>query len=739
MLNRIIRKKAVRTGVSGWALFFALNLAPAALAQTVPAQDSGAQPEGVGQSDEIVVTAQKREELLSDTPTSVSVLSPEQLSNLSATKFQDFANTVPGLSFQTGGPGYTQISLRGVSVGQDVAPTVAVYVDDVPYGSSTTFGRGGQISLDAGLFDLDHIEVLRGPQGTLYGASTVGGLIKYVTKAPDTSEFDGKIQAGISTTRHGSINFELAGVINVPLAADKAALRLSAFQSHDGGYIDNVQLGREDINRSDIYGTRADLLLTPTDRFSVRIGGYFQNTKSDGLPTVDYTRAGQPSGGALEQRRLIPERFDQRYRLASLTLGYDIDWAQLTSISSYQTIKSTLLVDGTVLYLPSLPVGVNAATVGFSDISSTKKFTQELRFASSGGKAIDWFIGGFYTHETSDLDAAYVLHDANGAFIPNTVYSFSGPSKYEEYAVFGSVTVHLTDELDITGGTRYAHNQQRFQQIGGGAFGLSAPETRASEGVFTYLANIRYKPSEQFTAYARFATGYRPGGPNLLVQDPVTGDPLGLPTFEPDTLDSYEAGVKWSTADRRFSGELAGYYVNWDNIQTNLTVRGFGTKVNAPTSARIKGGELTLRARPIDELSFVGTFGYQDGTIKDAVPSIAASAGERLPSVPEFTAFVGVDYEDYKSPLRPSFGGSLRFISDSQTIFGPNGYHLPDYTLVELHAGIAPGPVKLNLFVKNLLDARPQVTPRFRYFTAANPQVTILQPRTIGVSASLDF
>jgi outer membrane receptor protein involved in Fe transport len=212
---------------------------------------------------------------------------------------------VPALSFSTSGPGQTQLTLRGVTAGNDIGPTVGVYVNDVPYGSSTAFTNASSLSLDAGLFDMDRIEVLRGPQGTLYGASTMGGLIKYVTAAPELDVLSGSAQAGVSDTRHGGISYNGAAAINAPIVSDKIALRANGFYSQDGGFIDNLALGRKDVNRSRVYGGRADLLLKPTDALSIRIGGYIQNIHRDGTAAADYTLAGEPVDTALDQRRLL--------------------------------------------------------------------------------------------------------------------------------------------------------------------------------------------------------------------------------------------------------------------------------------------------------------------------------------------------------------------------------------------------------------------------------------------------
>ena len=288
---------------------------------------------------EIIITAQRRAERLIDAPQSVTALTGQQLEQSGAIQFKDFANKVPGLTFATAGAGYTQISLRGVTTGVDIGPTVAVYVDDVPYGSSSAFGGANVFSLDFGLFDLNRVEVLRGPQGTLYGASSMGGVIRYITNEPDLNTFSGRARAAVSNTWHGGIGGALAATVNDPLLKGKAALRATGYAARDGGYIDNVGRNKDDVNKANIYGGRVDLLFAPAPALKVRVTALAQELHRNGEATVDYSFAGNPLFGRLDQRRLVDEPFDQSFRLVSGTINYDAGAFALTSISSYQWTK----------------------------------------------------------------------------------------------------------------------------------------------------------------------------------------------------------------------------------------------------------------------------------------------------------------------------------------------------------------------------------------------------------------
>ena len=690
---------------------------------------------------EIVVTAQKRVERLIDTPQSVSVITASDIAKLGATQFSDFANTVPGLTFQTLGAGYTQVTLRGVTAGVDISPTVGIYVDDVPYGSSAAFALAAQLSLDVGLFDLNRIEVLRGPQGTLYGASTMGGLIKYVTTPPDANNFGGDVQVGVSGTYDGSVNYNVAGAVNLPLVADTMALRVSGYESHDGGYIDNVALDQRDVNHSDIYGGRVDFLLKPTDQLSMRIGAFVQDISRNGQSTTDYSFTGMETYGSLGQYRLLEEPFEQHFTLVSGTVNYNFGLATLTSITSYQEPITRQLQDFSAEYVPLLALfGLRYGAVGAQYEASTDKFTEEVRLASNGTQTLDWLVGGFYTHETSDTSVNFVLRDVAGQPAPNTLFAFDEMSRYVEYAAFGDLTWHFTSKFDVTGGIRYARNEQKYTQVGSGLLATSVPTSGSNQDVSTYLGDARYHFTDHATGYLRYATGYRPGGPNPQLLNPITGHPIGPATFQPDKLKSYEAGFKAETADRRFGFDLAAYYLDWSNIQVAIIENGFGARANVPSGAGIRGGELGLNARPISPLTLTGTFAYQSTYLRQADPVLGAVAGEPLPNVPRATATFSGDYALYEGGLQPTVGATVRYIdarwaSWVDSVSNPQ-YHIPDYTTVDLRTGLTVDKVSLQLYVHNLFDERAQLSAYTQLGTA---QVAIMQPRTIGITASAHF
>lgn len=697
--------------------------------------EGSAQPQRA-ELEEIVVTAQKRAERLIETPQSVSVISGADLARLGATQFRDYANTIPGLTFTTTGAGSNQLALRGVTTGVENNPTVGVYLDDVPIGSSTAFGFGARLALDAGLFDLNRIEVLRGPQGTLYGASTMGGLLKYVTNTPNPSAFSADAQAGVSSTARGTLNYNGALAVNVPLSADTAAVRGTAFFSRDGGYTDNVALGRDNVNRADVYGGRVNVLLKPTDAVSVQLGAFLQNISRNGQSSSDYAFSGHPVTGELEQSRPIAEPWDQHLRLISAKLDYRLGSVTLTSISAYQEIGTETVFDVSALFVPLLAsFNRTYSAIGLPDRTTTDKFTQEIRLASSGAAPLEWLVGGYYAHENSRVAETMDPRGPNGLPAVNDVYTFSNPTRYEEYAAFADFTYHFTERFDATLGSRYAKNEQVFTQLGSGLLGSTTPTLHSSEDVFTYLANVRYRFDPHSNLYVRYATGYRPGGSNFLGFDPDAPA-----QFESDHLKSYEVGYKVETADRRWSADLAAYYIDWDNIQLSRALGGFD---NAGAAA-VKGVELGLIARPVPRLSLSGAFAYQNPYLREPAVVQGGVKGERLPNVAHFTGSVSADYQLADGPARPSIGLTARHVAERMASFDASPrfrqFRLPAYTTVDLRGGVEVNAISLQLYVHNLFDERGELSTFNGYSVFGGPaQVSIMQPRTIGISATTHF
>ncbi|WP_083902173.1 TonB-dependent receptor [Pandoraea sp. NE5] len=695
----------------------------------------------------VVVTATRRREPAREVPMQINVISADALQKSGAKTMSDYLSSEPGVDLNSqGGSGAGQISMRGVTTGEQTGPTVGVYVDDVAFGGSTVFSQGATFALDMSLLDLNHIEVLRGPQGTLYGAGAMGGLLKYVTNEPDTEEFSGQASAGMSATKHGGIGNTASAVLNIPIKNDVAAVRVSAFSQHDAGYVDAIgpQAGSR-IDRGDTYGARASLLLTPTSQFTVRLSAITQNINRNAPNYVAYDKSGQPVDGDLTTRIYAPEPFHQNVELYSLGLEYDFGWSRFNSITSYQSVKTDQPQDLSVVYVPALAAqGLNLNSVVAMNLATTNKVTQEFRMTSPANRRLEWLGGLFFTRERSEADQGIV-----GAFADGTTPSLSAltaPSTYTEYAAYGDLTYHVTQRLALTGGIRIAHNQQSYNQstsglLGGPPQSISAPSSDTSK---TYMLTASYGLTDNSNVYVRAASGYRPGGPNALLVSPITGRPgNGSATFQPDTLWTYEAGYKADLFDKRLSLSATAYDIEWKNIQQLGALEGVNQVINAG-DARIKGFELASSFRPDRHWDFGAGFSYIDAKLTQGNAATGTQSGDPLPNSAKFSATLTGTYHFSLGTYASYVGIAQRFVGRRHAGFGTsNGrpdYPLPGYAVTDLLAGIDFGKASLNFYVRNLFDRRALLAAGTALMPLGGPAlVSVERPRTIGAVLTVPF
>ena len=379
---------------------------------------------------QVVVTAQKRAEKLGEVPMSITVLSGEALERQQADNFQDLVAMVPGLSINSSTPGVTRVTLRGINTG-GVASTVGVYVNDVPFGSSSGLANGAILSGDFDTFDLERIEVLRGPQGTLYGASSLGGVIKYVSNPPTTAGFEGRILGTMESVEQGDMGYSLAGLVNAPVS-EAVAIRASGFYRSDAGFIDSIGNNpipsiqdpavnivdgsrvESDLNGFETYGGRVSALFEPSDQFSVNLTAQIQNIESDSSDTFEADPTTySPLYGGLVASRYHPEYTNTEYQVYSATIDWDFGPASLQSVTSYGTFEEKFQRDYAIrLDLAQLltlifsdPVTAQPPLSGIlQQITSTDKFTQEVRLVSPENQTVEWLIGAYYTNEDSGID-----------------------------------------------------------------------------------------------------------------------------------------------------------------------------------------------------------------------------------------------------------------------------------------------------------------------------------------------
>ncbi|WCM26044.1 TonB-dependent receptor [Sphingomonas sp. QA11] len=689
------------------------TLAPVAQAEEpargAPAAASDDQRAG---GEDIVVTARKREERLIDIPQSVSVISADALARVHAERFADYFTRVPSASIVESQAGQTRLVLRGIST-NGVGATVATYVDETPYGSATSLANGAILTPDIDPFDLERVEILRGPQGTLYGANSLGGLVKYVTVAPQTDAVHAAAQGGFESVGKGETGWSGRAAVNVPLG-DRVAVRGSGFYRTDPGYIDDPVRG-PDVNGGRTYGGRGSVLVRPFDSLSLRGTAFVQNLESNGSNTIDADPVTlRPTLGDLKQSRLVAEPNHVKYRIYNVTADYDFGPVSLLSSTSWGALDQRQIQDISGLYGPLLSdpsvFGISLGAIINQNVTQ-RRFTQEVRLASSGASAFDWTLGGFYTRERNMIDQSIdAIADPTGAHVPGLdgLAFATVTSAYREIAGFASGTYHFSPKFDLSVGGRYSHNTQRATQtssgpLAGGDFSFGGS---SSDNVFTYSVAPAFKPNDHLTLYARVARGYRPGGPNVL----PPAAPSEVPReFAPDTTTDYEIGIKTELLDRRLSFELTGFYTDWNNIQLIASIGGFGVNTNGG-KASSKGVELSATAKPVPGLTLAASGAYFDAVLNDDAPAVVGGHdGDRLPYAPRFASTLSADYERALGDrVTGTIGASWRYTGDRRSAFtaGAAQHRLDAYGQVDAHVGVSFDRFRLDAFVRNLTDSR---------------------------------
>jgi outer membrane receptor protein involved in Fe transport len=766
-------------GVVGLVLF-----ASAAAVPVARADEASATQATTTTLQEVVVTAQKRAERQHDVPMGVTAITSEELQKQKIVSLEDLAPRVPGLSLTEYQPGETRLTLRGQNAG-GIGSTVTTYIDDTPFGSSNALASGFGFSGDFDTWDLERIEVLRGPQGTLYGAGSEGGLLKYVTNSPEPGKFDAAVQVGGEDYAHGESGGFGKGMLNLPIG-DRAAFRLSGYYARLPGYIDDPSLGKNDLNSGYRDGLRAALRVNFTDNVSIRLNAFGQDLHTDGSPYVDVVGGAgtlvtpppnqlEPMHGDYEQQRFISEPSTFKYRIYSGTLDWNPGFGTLTSITSYGTIDQNGFVDQTAsplapgfpasgtfgdlatLLAQPLPPGASAAGVGVTVAINIKKFTQEVRLASSSTQALEWQVGAFYTHESSTaantLPTFFIPSQADTA-LPS-LESVSLDALYREWAAFAQFTCHFNPQFDLAFGGRWSENKQSASESQSGLLLMSPPNPpvltagASTDTDFTYSIAPRWHLSKDTMVYGRIATGYRPGGPNVL--PPVA--PAGVEKeYQADETTNYELGMRSDLLDRRLAIDVTAFLVDWKKIQLVEFIGNAAINANGG-SARSKGLEWTLALAPVTGLTFMLTGAYIDAYLTSPATAAGGNSGDPLPYAPKWSASLDVAYTWRAFSDFDAFAGatwsyigsrfndfsSISSQSSGSTLVPVPRPELPSYNTLDLHAGLESNRWTFELYARNIGDVRGIVyytnlgTPNF------GGAISYVQPRTLGAAVTARF
>jgi iron complex outermembrane recepter protein len=703
---------------------------------------------------EIIVTAEKRAEDLSQVPVPVSVISADTLINNHQLRLEDYYSSVPGLGFAGASiqpVGAPMLNIRGIASGDGLNPTVGIIVDDVPFGSSTALGWGYVVP-DIDPSDLARVEILRGPQGTLYGANSLGGLVKFVTVDPSTDALTGRIQEDVSGVHNGAeLGYGLRGSVNVPIS-NTAAIRASMFARQDPGYIDNVETGEDGVNRANVYGGRISGLWKPLDEFSLKVSALLQRTHTWGAPVADV----EPGFKDLQQYDLRDTGgYDKEVQSYNATLTGKVGVAELTSISGYSVNSLSSSSDITGLYgtIVTLPIFHVTGTPFVNDVKNNK-YSEELRLSMPIVSQVDWLLGVFYTREDNSPVQKILAANSSGQLVgmfDEDVF----PNSYTEYAAFTDFTVHFTDRFDVQLGGRESENRQtEYSPSSYGIIQYTAATTGEPAGplvsvtptetitgnAFTYLVTPRFRFNQDLMVYARLASGYQPGGPN---PGAVRYD---LPSkYDPSTTQNYELGSKGNILDRILSFDVSIYRINWKDIQVGLDNANDAVEytVNAGR-ARSQGAEISLNARPVQDTTISTWIDFSDAHLTRAFPTdstLYAQAGDRLPDSSRFSANLSAQ-RDFALPnqLKAFIGGTETYIGNriGNLQSTPERQYYPAYAKLDARLGLNRDPWTVSLFCTNVTDRRGILTGGLDSIIDPHSFLYI-QPRTIGLSVITTF
>ena len=789
---------------------FALVFSLTAVAQEDGASDSGDMDEQVERLSSVdrggfmlnrmIVTATKRAQLAQDVPFSLNVQSEEDIERLNTSSLEDMSRNVAGLSIQNLGPGQSVVNIRGISSGQivrdqpGVKEQVGVYLDETPISLSL-------FTPDMDLFDLNRVETLRGPQGTLFGSGSIGGTIRYITNQPLLGVHELKIEVDGNYIDEGSLGGHLKTAINVPLG-DEVAVRVVAYGTEYGGFIDAHREGgamEEDVNGGSRVGGRVAFLWEPSENLSIAPRVVYQNIDLEGFNREEvynlfanpYTTTRTPVAlGDREQFLLLDEAFEDETLILDAVIKYDLEnLFHVTYAVGY--IERDLLVSRDASAL------TGSVTVDFfsedplipsnlRDTTDLQQMTHELRLSSNDDDAaLQWLAGFFYSNVERDYSQRLPTPGYDGIFsapgdnFPDAVdqpYLSDLTYDLEQFAFFGEATYTLLDRLDLTAGLRWYDWQEDKTFKSGGGFSNSTAQnqdvTVSSDG-FTPRFMVSYDATDNVKLNAQVSRGFRLGGVNDPLNQLLCGEDAyatygPYQEFEDETLWNYEVGFKSSFEMITLNGSV--FYTDIENLGVNVDAGPCSSRVTISVpESHTTGTELELSVQPTDSLlvTFAGSYVSAEfdstiiGTDGEVVSGI--EKGNRIPSVPDwqlsgsatyaFPGFLGAS-ESYLSTSWQYVGESITQSGD-QVHSGEFVHNLPygdptqnstavdlfldPYHLLNLSAGLVYRNLEFTAYVRNITDENPRLSFDRERGGRARLGYRVGQPRTFGVVTRMRF
>jgi len=737
--------------------------------------------------EEIVVTAQKRESTVLDTPISITALAGGQLEARGIKNIEEIVQQVPGLSMRSAGPGLTELEMRGLSSTSGVSPTVGFYIDDAPLSPPLTSLTGKTI-VSPDMYDLNRVEVLRGPQGTLYGSGAMGGVVRLITNAPDLQNFSASLDlAGSHTTGSNGANGDFNAALNLPIIPDKVGLRLVVGDRYNSGWVDrivenpfplptnigctptyyygcargnvladHVVADYKDENWEHTQSVRADLLAQPYEGLKIETIGMLQSTYQGGPNLTDVP----PGPGGVEahyQPVDIPEPYFDKFAMASNIITAEFGFARLTAASTYWNRQQQVIQDTAEAYqslfsgydYPTSPAFLPDTNQTYWNKNPAHQFSEEIRLASTGNGPFSWIGGLFYSHEVSAYfsygGAVGLCSISTGGCAANPAgitYFANNPYTVNQYAGFGELSYKFSDFTATVGGRYFSyHSEDEYETSGifvvtGNATQITGSSPGSNSG-FTPKFNLSYEPNKNLNLYATIAEGFRNGGINIPI--PVTGPASCLPflqaigyssepkTYAPDKVWSYELGEKSQMLDGwlTINGDI--YYNQWKQIQQQLPLGcSYEIEVNAG-EAQSYGPELEVAMRLTPELTFEVSGTYTKADINKPNPSLASVgivAGSRILNVPQYTENTALSYrKELASDLILIARVANSIVGNSQDIAFAS-YSLPGYDLVNARVQLITGRVTYAVFGNNVTNTRAQLTSNNTLMSFNIPSLT---------------
>lgn len=724
------------------------------------------------QIEAVVVTAQKRKEDASKVPLSISVISGEELQAAHINNFADVTRAMPNISFSGAsgaGAGLSNIEIRGISSAAGSA-TVGVYLDDVSMTTRNLYSMG---SSEPKFFDIDRIEVLRGPQGTLYGASSMGGTIKFISNQPNLKEREASVYSEVSGTKGGGTNYTVNGVVNQPLIPGELALRIGIQTGHESGYIDQVSpttgnVIASGINSQDSSVVKLAMKWQPTHNLSITPSVFYQEVNSK---DIDASYLALPKN---QTSKLVREPGNDRLLVPSLTVNYDMGKADLVSVSSFYQRTFNRTQDGTTVNnlgsaVPDTPPGLAAAIGALPSAvylqNQVRQFSQEFRVASKPYdqkvSPFTWLGGVYYanlhTNVTDNepifgLNATYAAFGANPADPGQLGIAFPNDNSYfserhyrtEQKAVFGELNYYFVPTLHGTVGLRYLQATDSLSRNGDDYWngGPTSSSVSSSSSKLTPKFSLIWEVDPNNTVYTSATEGFRLGGntrpipASLCASDFANLGITEAPTsFKSDKLWSYELGNKSRLLGNRLSVNASVFYIQWDGLQQDIQLPGCGFDYETNVGkAKSYGAEFEIKGKPTSNILLGLSGGYTKATLSSDVPSLKAHAGDPIQGVPKYNVSLTGQYSfnlpgDYYGFARAAahWTGS----SHGTLVATDPDYQRPAYSTVDASVGATYDRWELTLFVKNLTNSdkviqRPNVQSVSEGYRVA--------PRTIGVS-----